>query len=116
MGVHKNGKLEQADRRREKQGSALRGGLVTGRGEGGATEASWGEVSPDAIAAAIDIVAKLRGAIRFGVSRDGAVYGITVYLGDESETFWGRDVEAVTNDLHTIYQWAEQKAYEKGLM
>lgn len=115
MGVIKNGKLEEADRRREKKANALRGGLVTGRGAGAAASVTWSEVPADAIAATIDIVTKLRGAVRFGASRDGAVFSVTVYLGDDSETFWGRDVATCVDDLEKIYKWAEQLCYEKGI-
>lgn len=53
--------------------------------------ADWGDVSADTIKGFVLLAQRLDGAVRFGTSRDGGVFSIGFYVGDERFTEWVRN-------------------------
>ena len=53
--------------------------------------ASWRDVDPQTVSGFVLLAEVLDGAVRFGRSRDGAVYSIGFYVGDEHYTEWIRN-------------------------
>ncbi len=75
MSVAKRMKHEKADRAKRRRSKVK-------------TEVSWKDVDPNVIVGFIELVERHDGAIRFGRSRDRAVYSIGFYIGDERFTEW----------------------------
>lgn len=54
-------------------------------------EVTWNDVDEAIIRDFLDFAESVNGAIRFGRSRDGAVYSLGFYVGDERFTEWIRN-------------------------
>lgn len=75
MGVMKRKKQEQQERRGRRRSKAK-------------PEVSWGDVDDDIIVGFIQLTEELDGAVRFGRSRDRAVYSLGFYIGEDRFTEW----------------------------
>lgn len=53
--------------------------------------ADWSDIDPGTIVDLICLIQSLDGAIRFGRSRDGEVFSLGFYIGDERFTEWIRN-------------------------
>lgn len=54
-------------------------------------EVTWNDVDEAIIRDFLDFAERVNGAVRFGRSRDGAVYSLGFYVGDERFTEWIRN-------------------------
>lgn len=64
---------------------------------------SWADIEPSIIADFVVLLEKLDGAIRFGRSRDGAVYSIGFYVGEERWTEWIKADDDVATTLTNLF-------------
>lgn len=64
---------------------------------------TWNDIDPGTIVEFIDLVERLDGAIRFGRSRDGCVYSIGFYIGEERFTEWVRGSDDVDMEFSRLY-------------
>ncbi len=90
MGAMKQLKQEKLDRRRRREGKPRE-------------RANWNTVEPGIVRDFILVTQWLDGAVRFGRSRDGAVYSIGFYIGDERFTEWVRAGDAAADDFATLF-------------
>lgn len=67
------------------------------------TTADWGGANPAWITGLIVLLSRHRGAVRFGVSRDGGAYSVGVYLDDDSVTLWINGDADLDEGLAEIY-------------
>ena len=66
-------------------------------------EVSWFDVDTATIVGFVQLAERLDGAVRFGRSRDGSVYSLGFYVGEERFTEWirgGDDAELAFAALH----------------
>lgn len=88
MGVYKNALLERRDRR--------------AGGSGTIREADYGLAHGEAIKRAVESMARLGGAIRFGYTRDRGAYAIGIYCNGDYTTQYcpgNEDINAWLNQL-----------------
>ncbi len=64
---------------------------------------SWSDVDPGTITGFIELAEELDGAVRFGRSRDGCVYSIGFYLGDDRFTEWVRGIDDVDLEFKRLH-------------
>ncbi|GAH26908.1 unnamed protein product, partial [marine sediment metagenome] len=63
----------------------------------------WNDVEPEIISSFVGLVERLDGAVRFGRSRDRAVYSIGFYVDTERWTEWIRDTDDRDMEFRRIY-------------
>lgn len=90
MGAMKNLKQEKRDRKKSRR--RVQNDPV-----------SWTDIDPDIIVGLIRLVEEFDGAIRFGRSRDNAVYSIGFYLGDERFTEWIRNTPEIDMEFARLH-------------
>lgn len=64
---------------------------------------SWTAVDAGVIADFVILLEKLDGAVRFGRSRDRAVYSIGFYVGEERWTEWLKADDDIAMELARVY-------------
>lgn len=85
MGIEKNKKLEDRDKRRRRTTTHS------------ATKADWAEADPGLIQQALVSVSRQDGALQFGYSRDGGAYAVRIYEGGQGTSEYiapGDDINA----------------------
>lgn len=63
------------------------------KGKQASEPVDWTAVDPGYVLSLIAAIANEGGAVRFGYTRDGGSYTVGIYLGDERENLYFRDIE-----------------------
>lgn len=66
--------------------------------------ADWGVIDGDIIKGFVEFAQRVDGAVRFGRSRDGSVYSIGFYIGEERFTEWIRHVDGYEHEFQRLLQ------------
>jgi hypothetical protein len=80
-----------------------KGGKRTKRRQKQQDPADWGDISADTIKGFVLLAQRLDGAVRFGASRDGGVFSIGFYVGDERFTEWVRNDDERDTEFARIW-------------
>jgi len=83
----------------EKEGSRIK--RVKDGGNNGAV-ADWSKANPDSVLAVIALMAKKRGAVRFGCTRDGGALSVGIYAGPDYFTEYIRPNEDIDEYLEKL--------------